>query len=152
MWCQAMSLFVAMILRALGPYHGNCYDSDDEYLSARLPLLRNQVQHTQYVGDPSVQCRKWFPECKYLPSFLLLCFFKVKLHKYLDPLARVTTQNQSFALQNFPWFPRITFSLGLCLWLVYRLEVTSLQKDSVETSIPCILVEFQLWQMGTCGL
>ncbi|CAL9154479.1 unnamed protein product [Musa hybrid cultivar] len=55
---QAMSLFVAMILRALGPYHGNCYDSDDEYLSARLPLLRNQVQHTQYVGDPSVQCRK----------------------------------------------------------------------------------------------
>ncbi|THU73488.1 hypothetical protein C4D60_Mb04t23370 [Musa balbisiana] len=55
---QAMSLFVAMILRALGPYHGNCYDSDDEYLSARLPLLRNQVQHTQYVGDPSVQYRK----------------------------------------------------------------------------------------------
>ncbi|RZS08417.1 hypothetical protein BHM03_00039388 [Ensete ventricosum] len=57
---QGMSLFVAMILRALGPYHGNCYDSDDEYLPARLPLLRNQAQqHTQYVGDPSVvQYRK----------------------------------------------------------------------------------------------
>ncbi|CAL9087173.1 unnamed protein product [Musa textilis] len=55
---QAMSLFVAMILRALGPYYGNCYDSDDEYLPARLPLLRNQVPHTQYIGDPSVQHRK----------------------------------------------------------------------------------------------
>ncbi|RWW55879.1 hypothetical protein BHE74_00037450 [Ensete ventricosum] len=55
-WEEAMSLFLAMILRALGPDSRN--DSDDEYLPARLPLLRNQVQHAPYVGDPSAPIPK----------------------------------------------------------------------------------------------
>ncbi|KAJ6822568.1 tetraspanin-19 [Iris pallida] len=48
---QALSVFLAIVLRALGPDRGSYYDSDDEYVPARLPLLRNQVQHTQYVAD-----------------------------------------------------------------------------------------------------
>ncbi|KAG1359560.1 Tetraspanin-19 [Cocos nucifera] len=39
---QALSIFLAMVLRALGPDHGSYYDSDDDIVPARLPLLRNQ--------------------------------------------------------------------------------------------------------------
>ncbi|XP_058078070.1 tetraspanin-19 [Magnolia sinica] len=49
---QGLSIFVAMILRALGPDHGSYYDSDDEYAPARLPLLKNHVQQIPYVADP----------------------------------------------------------------------------------------------------
>nr|CAD1821080.1 unnamed protein product [Ananas comosus var. bracteatus] len=39
---QALSMFLAMVLRALGPDHGSDYDSDDDNEPARLPLLRSQ--------------------------------------------------------------------------------------------------------------
>lgn len=49
---QAICIFLSMVLRALGSDHGSYYDSDDEYVPARLPLLKNQVQHTPYIVDP----------------------------------------------------------------------------------------------------
>ncbi|KAJ0963973.1 hypothetical protein J5N97_029095 [Dioscorea zingiberensis] len=49
---QAISIFLAMILRALGPDRGSFYDSDDDYTPARLPLLRNQVQHSPQTEVP----------------------------------------------------------------------------------------------------
>lgn len=48
---QAISIFLAMVLRALGSERGSYYDSDDEYVPVRLPLLRDQVQHTPYIID-----------------------------------------------------------------------------------------------------
>ncbi|XP_073112623.1 tetraspanin-19 isoform X1 [Elaeis guineensis] len=54
---QASSIFLAMMLRALGPDCGSYYDSDDDYVPARLPLLKNHVQHTPYVADPHVSSR-----------------------------------------------------------------------------------------------
>ncbi|THU54109.1 hypothetical protein C4D60_Mb10t21550 [Musa balbisiana] len=39
---QALSIFTAMVLRALGPDSGTDCDSDDDSIPARLPLLRNQ--------------------------------------------------------------------------------------------------------------
>ncbi|XP_074558190.1 tetraspanin-19-like [Curcuma longa] len=52
---QGMSIFLAMILKALGPHRGSSYDSDDDSVNARLPLLRNQVQQgATYVCDPHV--------------------------------------------------------------------------------------------------
>lgn len=53
-----MSLFLGMILRALGPDSRDGCDSDDEYIPARLPLLRDRVQHAPYVGDPSAPYQK----------------------------------------------------------------------------------------------
>lgn len=47
-----MSIFTAMILRALGSDHGSYYDSENEYEPARLPLLKNQVQQTPNSVDP----------------------------------------------------------------------------------------------------
>lgn len=41
-----------MILRALGPDRGSFYDSDDDYTPARLPLLRNHVQHNPSTVSP----------------------------------------------------------------------------------------------------
>ncbi|PKA59603.1 Tetraspanin-19 [Apostasia shenzhenica] len=50
---QASSIFLAVVLRALSPFRGNYYDSDEDYIPSRLPLLRNQVQHTApYLGEP----------------------------------------------------------------------------------------------------
>ncbi|KAG6500184.1 hypothetical protein ZIOFF_040025 [Zingiber officinale] len=52
---QGMSIFLAMILKALSPNSGSSYDSDDDSMNARLPLLRNQVQQgATYVCDPHV--------------------------------------------------------------------------------------------------
>ncbi|XP_073106060.1 tetraspanin-19-like [Elaeis guineensis] len=51
---QALSIFLAMVLRALGPDSGSYYDSDDDIVPARLPLLRNQVHHTSYTVDPNL--------------------------------------------------------------------------------------------------
>ncbi|WOL05854.1 tetraspanin-19 isoform X1 [Canna indica] len=51
---QVTSIFIAMILKALGPSRGNYYDTDDDSVPSRLPLLRNQVQHSPYTGDSHV--------------------------------------------------------------------------------------------------
>lgn len=51
---QAVSIFLAMVLRALGPDLGNYYDSDDDLVPTRLPLLRNQSQHATYPIDPNL--------------------------------------------------------------------------------------------------
>ncbi|KAM1189585.1 hypothetical protein ACFX2J_025243 [Malus domestica] len=48
---QGLSLLLAMILKALGPHP--YYDSDDEYIPERVPLLKNAVLPPPYVvGDP----------------------------------------------------------------------------------------------------
>ncbi|ONK63986.1 uncharacterized protein A4U43_C07F20940 [Asparagus officinalis] len=49
---QALSIFIAMVLRVLGPERMINYDSDDDYVPTRLPLLRNQAPRTSYVTDP----------------------------------------------------------------------------------------------------
>lgn len=51
---QAVSILLAMILKALGPhperYH---YESDDDYIPDRVPLLKNYVPSPScVVGDP----------------------------------------------------------------------------------------------------
>ncbi|XP_047069965.1 tetraspanin-19-like [Lolium rigidum] len=47
---QALSIILAMVLKALGPEREIDYDSDDDAVPARLPLLRNQAQHgSSYV-------------------------------------------------------------------------------------------------------
>ncbi|KAJ3692945.1 hypothetical protein LUZ60_012040 [Juncus effusus] len=59
---QAFSIVLAMILRALGPDTDNYYDSDDDYVSARLPLLRNQSQINSYpnsVENPNLKNDSW---------------------------------------------------------------------------------------------
>ncbi|KAG6475001.1 tetraspanin-19-like isoform X2 [Zingiber officinale] len=58
---QAISIFLGMILKAVGSNSGSNYDSDDDSVNARLPLLRNQVQqgatyatdlHVPYKSEP----------------------------------------------------------------------------------------------------
>lgn len=49
---QAISIFLSLALRVLGPEQVINYDSDDDYVPARLPLLRNQAQQAQHVADP----------------------------------------------------------------------------------------------------
>lgn len=41
---QALSIFLAIVLRALGPDRGRYCDSDEEYTSARVPLLKNYAK------------------------------------------------------------------------------------------------------------
>ncbi|XP_042061063.1 tetraspanin-19-like [Salvia splendens] len=38
---QGLSMFLAMVLKALGPHSEKYYESDDEYLPDRVPLLKN---------------------------------------------------------------------------------------------------------------
>ena len=45
-------MLLAMILKALGPHPERCYDSDDDYIPDRVPLLKNYVQPSYVVGDP----------------------------------------------------------------------------------------------------
>ena len=48
---QGLSLLLAMILKAIGPHP--YYDSDDDYVPERVPLLKNAVLPPPYVvGDP----------------------------------------------------------------------------------------------------
>ncbi|KAJ6769818.1 TETRASPANIN [Salix purpurea] len=50
---QGFSILLAMILRALGPNNGSKHDIDEEYTSARLPLINPHLQTPQYVvGEP----------------------------------------------------------------------------------------------------
>ncbi|KAI0488232.1 hypothetical protein KFK09_028059 [Dendrobium nobile] len=60
-WEKALSIFLAILLKSVGPYRGNYYDSDDDYIPARLPLLRNQVQHSPYIcaAHPSLKNDYW---------------------------------------------------------------------------------------------
>jgi len=44
---QGLSFLVAMILKAVGPHP--CYDSDDDYASDRVPLLKEVVHPPPYV-------------------------------------------------------------------------------------------------------
>lgn len=47
---QGLSVLLAMILRAMGPYTGNDYDSDDDYVPSRLdlrqPFLKYSIPQT----------------------------------------------------------------------------------------------------------
>ncbi|XP_008802328.1 tetraspanin-19-like [Phoenix dactylifera] len=54
---QALSIFLAIVLRALGPDHGSYYDSDDDTVPARLPLLRNQAHRTPYTAEPNLSTK-----------------------------------------------------------------------------------------------
>ena len=54
---QAISIFLDVVLRALGSDRGSYYESDAEYVPARLPLLRNQVQHASYIVDHHLAIR-----------------------------------------------------------------------------------------------
>lgn len=50
---QGFSILLAMTLRALGPNNGSKYDIDEEYTSARLPLINPHSQTPPYVvGEP----------------------------------------------------------------------------------------------------
>ncbi|XP_057506303.1 tetraspanin-19-like [Actinidia eriantha] len=49
---QGLCMLLAMILKALGPHPERCYDSDDDYIPDRVPLLKNYVQPSYGVGDP----------------------------------------------------------------------------------------------------
>ncbi|KAG0474637.1 hypothetical protein HPP92_014323 [Vanilla planifolia] len=51
---QAMSIFLAMVLRALGPDYGVYYDSDDESEPPRLPLLRKHVHNTPFTANANL--------------------------------------------------------------------------------------------------
>ncbi|PWA48773.1 hypothetical protein CTI12_AA490680 [Artemisia annua] len=46
---QGLSVFLALILNALGPHRERRYDSDDEYTLEEVPLLRNYVNQPPYV-------------------------------------------------------------------------------------------------------
>lgn len=46
---QGLSILVSMVLRSMGP--NKVYDSDDEYTTARLPLIKDEVQPAPYVVD-----------------------------------------------------------------------------------------------------
>ncbi|XP_022720476.1 tetraspanin-19-like isoform X2 [Durio zibethinus] len=49
---QGLSVLSAMALRALGPNQCSNYDSDEEFLPARLPLINNHAQQPVYaIGD-----------------------------------------------------------------------------------------------------
>lgn len=49
---QGISFLLAMILKALGPHQERYYDPDDDYYSARVPLLKNSSNAHYVVGEP----------------------------------------------------------------------------------------------------
>ncbi|XP_058209037.1 tetraspanin-19 [Rhododendron vialii] len=49
---QCLCMLLATILRNLGPHSERCYDSDDDYIPDRVPLLKNYVHPHYAVGDP----------------------------------------------------------------------------------------------------
>ncbi|KAL6565457.1 hypothetical protein OROHE_004512 [Orobanche hederae] len=55
---QGVSMLLAMILKALGPHSERYYESDDEYLPDRVPLLKNYVSPQSYAaGEPAYGLR-----------------------------------------------------------------------------------------------
>lgn len=50
---QGLSMLLATILKALGPHSDRYYESDDEYLPDRVPLLKNYVPPQSYVVGES---------------------------------------------------------------------------------------------------
>ncbi|XP_073308483.1 tetraspanin-19-like [Primulina huaijiensis] len=46
---QGLSILLAMILKALGPHSERYYESDDDYLPDRVPLLKNYVPPQSYA-------------------------------------------------------------------------------------------------------
>ncbi|CAA3011510.1 tetraspanin-19-like isoform X2 [Olea europaea var. sylvestris] len=53
---QGLSMLLAMILKALGPNSITYYESDDDYIPDRVPLLKNYVPPRSYaVSDPLYQ-------------------------------------------------------------------------------------------------
>ena len=55
---QGLSMLLAMILKALGPHTERYYESDDEYLPDRVPLLKNYVPPQSYAaGEPAYGLR-----------------------------------------------------------------------------------------------
>ncbi|PWA35108.1 tetraspanin-19 [Artemisia annua] len=46
---KGLSVFLALILNAVGPDRERRYDSDDEYTLEEVPLLRNYVNQPPYV-------------------------------------------------------------------------------------------------------
>lgn len=53
---QGLSMLLAMILKALGPHSETYYESDDDYIPDRVPLLKNYVRpHPYVVSDPLYQ-------------------------------------------------------------------------------------------------
>ncbi|KAF7145212.1 hypothetical protein RHSIM_Rhsim04G0067900 [Rhododendron simsii] len=49
---QCLCMLLATILRNLGPHPERCYDSDDDYIPDRVPLLKNYAHPHYAVGDP----------------------------------------------------------------------------------------------------
>ncbi|KAG6508981.1 hypothetical protein ZIOFF_034364 [Zingiber officinale] len=48
---EALSIFLSILLKALGPEDQADYESDNDVVQTRLPFLRNQVQKTPHVPD-----------------------------------------------------------------------------------------------------
>lgn len=48
---QGLSMLLAIILKALGPHPERYYESDDEYLPDRVPLLKNYVPPQSYAAS-----------------------------------------------------------------------------------------------------
>ncbi|MQL88632.1 hypothetical protein Taro_021191, partial [Colocasia esculenta] len=56
---QALSILLAMVLRALGPDREGDYDSDDDYIPTRLPLLRNHQNPSYAHVDSHAKNENW---------------------------------------------------------------------------------------------
>ncbi|KZV45573.1 tetraspanin-19-like [Dorcoceras hygrometricum] len=56
---QGLSLLLAMILKALGPHSERYYESDDDYLPDRVPLLKNYVPSQSYAVNDHVNNGSW---------------------------------------------------------------------------------------------
>lgn len=54
---QVLSVLVAMILRALGPFTGNDDDSDDDYISSRLDLRQPFLKYSNLQTTPPPESR-----------------------------------------------------------------------------------------------
>ena len=57
---QGLAMLLAMVLRGLGPDREDYYDSDEEYIPARLPLLRNHQNSTYVTVDPQPRNDHWY--------------------------------------------------------------------------------------------
>ncbi|XP_073058386.1 tetraspanin-19-like [Primulina eburnea] len=64
---QGMGILLAIILKALGPHHVRYYESDDDYLPDRVPLLKNYVPHQSYVVSDQFGPKTRFSEFENQP-------------------------------------------------------------------------------------